>query len=107
MRTKGSSSCVQDARKTQCEGNSLWPVIKFGTRIKKVLCRLSSLKKVGREETEMDIIFGMIELGCLLGIGLYIGFEGMNALIEISAEAINFILRKTMETRKSDDEWSA
>lgn len=55
----------------------------------------------------MDIIFGVIEIGCLLGIGLYIGFEGMNVLIEISAGAINFILRKTMETRKSDDEWSA
>lgn len=53
----------------------------------------------------MDIIFGMIELGCLLEIGLYIGFEGMNALIENSSGAINFILRKTMETRKSDDEW--
>lgn len=55
----------------------------------------------------MDIIFGVIGIGCLVGIGLYIGFEGMNALIEISAMAISFIIKKTLETKKSDDEWSA
>ena len=57
------------------------------------------------EETEMDIIFGMIELGCLLGIGVYFGLYGTEALIDILSKGINLIIKKTLETKKSDDDW--
>ncbi len=54
----------------------------------------------------MDIIFGVIGLGCLLGIGLYVGLEGIEVLIDMISKGIKLIIRKTLETKKFDDEWS-
>lgn len=48
----------------------------------------------------MDIIFGVIEIGCLLGIGLYIGLEGTEVLIDMISKGVKLIIRKTLETRK-------
>lgn len=54
----------------------------------------------------MDIILGAIGIGCLLGIGLYIGLEGTEVLIDMISKGIKLIIRKTLETKKFDDEWS-
>lgn len=54
----------------------------------------------------MDIILGVIWLGCLLGIGLYIGLEGTDVLVGMISDGIKLIIRKTLETKKFDDEWS-
>lgn len=53
----------------------------------------------------MDIIFGIIGIGCLLGIGLYIGLCGTEALIDMLSKGIKMLIKKTLETRKSDDDW--
>lgn len=54
----------------------------------------------------MDIIIEVIELGSLLGIGFYIGFEGIHSLLKLLALGIKLIINKTLETQKCDDEWS-
>ncbi len=53
----------------------------------------------------MDIILGVIGLGCLLGIGLYIGLEGTEVLVGMISDGIKLIIRKTLETKKFDGEW--
>lgn len=56
-------------------------------------------------KVKMDIILGVIGLGCLLGIGLYIGLEGTEVLVGMISDGIKLIIRKTLETKKFDGEW--
>ncbi len=73
---------------------------------KQKIRRFGKIKFIEKwEETKMDIIFGVIGIGCLSGIGLYIGLEGTEILIDLISKGIRLILKKTLETKKSDDEW--
>lgn len=47
----------------------------------------------------MDIIIKVIKLGSLLGIGFYIGFAGIQSLLELLALGIKLIVNKTLETK--------
>ncbi len=54
----------------------------------------------------MNMILELIKYGCFTGIGLFIGFEGMVAFVNLLCRGIEWLIKTTLETKRPDNDWS-
>lgn len=45
----------------------------------------------------MKTILGLIEFGCFTGMGFYIGFEVVKAIVDLLQQGISLIIKETLD----------